>query len=64
MKAIPVIMPWSLAQATSLRTHGQLAVYKIWKDCCELGLTRVLDAFPAVTACMQFTQNHRFVSLP
>ncbi|XP_072030160.1 probable methyltransferase TARBP1 [Amphiura filiformis] len=58
MKAIPIVMPWSLAQPQSLRTHGQLALYKLWKDCSDQGLTKVLTAFPAVTACMQFTQNH------
>ncbi len=60
MKAIPVVIPWSLAQAQSLRIHGQLALYKLWKDCSDQGLTKVLSAFPAVTACMQFTQDHRY----
>ncbi|XP_063958767.1 probable methyltransferase TARBP1 [Lytechinus pictus] len=56
--AIPTVLPWTFVSSMALRIHAQVALFKMWKNCQEAGLTAVLDRFPGVAVCMDFTQNN------
>eukprot|EP00057_Strongylocentrotus_purpuratus_P028311 XP_011682785.1 PREDICTED: probable methyltransferase TARBP1 [Strongylocentrotus purpuratus] len=58
LQAIPTVLPWTFVPSMALRVQSQVALFKMWKDCKEAGLTTLMDRFPGVAVCMDFTQNN------
>ena len=59
LRAIPTVLPWTFVPAMALKTQAQVALSKMWRDCEEAGFSSVMDRFPGVAVCMDFTQNNR-----
>ncbi|XP_071491215.1 probable methyltransferase TARBP1 [Diadema antillarum] len=57
MRAIPTVLPWTFVPAMALRTQAQVSLCKMWRDCQEAGLQAVIDRYPGVAVCMDFTKN-------